>query len=139
MVDTDDKHAIRNAHRQAREEHKLAQAKQNNATARPDTFSSDEEDLMPSLRYGTINEPLHPDFHTQDLPHLGNFYVGNMAYMTVDAPFFPASLPSDGKMDMLVINGDIPRTTALRMVTTVDQGSLLSSATRLARYPSYQQ
>ncbi|EQL31223.1 hypothetical protein RJZ56_003664 [Blastomyces dermatitidis] len=79
---------------------------------------------LPPLRYGTVNDPL-PEGWTL-VPHdkLGNFYAGNMAYMAADANFFPTALPNDGCMDLITINGDISRRTALQMLMAVDNGTL---------------
>jgi len=55
----------------------------------------------------------------QHYPNLGNFYCGNMTMMAADAPFFPASLPSDGLMDLVTIDGDISRRKALDLLLSV--------------------
>src|ERR1035441_2600234 len=39
-----------------------------------------------------------------------------MAFMASDANFFPAALPNDGFMDLICINGDVSRLTALQMM-----------------------
>jgi sphingosine kinase len=74
---------------------------------------------LPELKYGTINDPL-PESWTL-VPHdkLGNFYAGNLAYMSPDANFFPASLPSDGCLDLVRIRGDIKRHTAIASLLAV--------------------
>jgi sphingosine kinase len=74
---------------------------------------------LPSLKYGTVNDPL-PEGWTL-VPHdkLGNFYAGNLAYMSPDANFFPASLPSDGCMDLIRIRGDIKRHTAIATLLAI--------------------
>lgn len=126
IVETEDKHEIREAYRRSREEHRAARAKQLDRGDEEDEIQETAEAQLPPLRYGTVTDALHPSFVTQDLPNLGNFYVGNMCYMSPDAPFFVASLPSDGKMDMIVIPGDVPRTTALRMLTTIEHGTMIN-------------
>lgn len=75
---------------------------------------------LPPLNYGTINDPLPDGWEL--IPHdtLGNFYCGNIAYMSPDANFFPASLPSDGCLDLIRIRGDIARTTAIKMLLAVE-------------------
>lgn len=77
-------------------------------------------DSLPPLQYGTINDPLPAGWDL--IPHntLGNFYCGNLAYMSPDANFFPAALPSDGCLDLVRIRGDIPRTTAIKMLMAVE-------------------
>ncbi|KAF2745562.1 sphingoid long chain base kinase-like protein [Sporormia fimetaria CBS 119925] len=68
---------------------------------------------LPTLQYGTINDPLPEDWALVPHDHLGNFYAGKLAWMSPDANFFPAALPSDGCMDLVRIRGDIPRRKAL--------------------------
>jgi sphingosine kinase len=75
---------------------------------------------LPDLQYGTINDPLPADWEMQPHPHLGNFYAGNIAYMSPDANFFPASLPSDGCLDLIRIRGDIPRFTAIKTLLAIE-------------------
>lgn len=74
---------------------------------------------LPPLKYGTVNDPLPPSWTL--IPHdkLGNFYAGNLAYMSPDANFFPASLPCDGCMDLVRIRGDIKRHTAISTLLAV--------------------
>lgn len=122
VIETDDKRAIIDAYCKAAEEEA---AKSAHADNHEDLQGSEHAEL-PALQFGTITDELQPRFVTQDLPNLGNFYAGNMCYMSADAPFFVTSLPSDGKMDLITIPGDIPRTTALRMLTYVDQGTLIN-------------
>ncbi|CBX92315.1 similar to sphingoid long chain base kinase [Plenodomus lingam JN3] len=75
---------------------------------------------LPALKYGTINDPLPSEW--QLIPHdkLGNFYAGNLSYMSPDANFFPAALPSDGCLDLVRIRGDIPRLTAIQTLLSVE-------------------
>ncbi|KAK3113629.1 sphinganine kinase lcb4 [Teratosphaeriaceae sp. CCFEE 6253] len=124
VVDSDDKREIRERYRRAIEEHQAAAAKHLPPAGQDlDTLDADKIDLPP-LKYGRVTDPLAPDFLTQDLPTLGNFFVGNMCWMAADTAFFPTALPADGRMDMINIDGLIPRTTALRMLTTIEEGTL---------------
>lgn len=75
---------------------------------------------LPSLQYGTINDPLPAGWELIPHDHLGNFYAGNIAYMSSDANFFPASLPSDGCLDLIRIRGDIARHTAIQTLVAVE-------------------
>lgn len=50
-----------------------------------------------------------------------------MGWMTPDANFFPAALPNDGFMDLIVINGDIPRLKAISLQTSLDSGQFFNS------------
>ena len=76
---------------------------------------------LPALKYGTINDPLPSGWEL--IPHdkLGNFYAGNIAYMSPNANFFPASLPSDGCLDLIRIQGDIARTTAIQTLLSIQK------------------
>ena len=82
---------------------------------------------LPPLEYGTVNDPLpgEEDGWTSmtAYPNLGNFYVGNMNLMAADAPFFPASLPSDGLLDLVTIDGDIGRMKAVGLLLSVPKGT----------------
>ena len=83
---------------------------------------------LPPLRHGTINDPLpkHEDSgwtRLESYPNLGNLYCGNMCYMAADAPFFPASLPNDGMMDLVNIDGDISRLRAVKLLLAVADGT----------------
>ncbi|KAF1911676.1 sphingoid long chain base kinase-like protein [Ampelomyces quisqualis] len=78
---------------------------------------------LPELKHGTINDPLPPDWHLVPHSHLGNFYAGNIAYMSPGANFFPASLPSDGCLDLVRIRGDIPRHTAIKTLLAVENNT----------------
>ncbi|KAG9242621.1 sphingoid long chain base kinase-like protein [Calycina marina] len=82
---------------------------------------SGNEDGLPPLRYGTINDKL-PD-GWEMVPHnLRSFYCGNMAYMAMDQDFFPAALPNDGYMDLVCITADTSRLTAIQMMLSVENG-----------------
>ncbi|KAK5115971.1 hypothetical protein LTR62_000427 [Meristemomyces frigidus] len=128
VVECGDKRVICERYRCVMEEYQAAVDKHLPPDMNDDEAAShdDNDSSPPTLRHGTVLEPLTPDFTTTDLPTLGNFYVGNMPYMSGDAPFFPATLPSDGQMDMINIDGLIPRTTALRMLTALEKGKLMS-------------
>lgn len=127
IVDSDDKTAILERYRQAMSEHEAAQQKDLYLPTTPPLPSAvvNDQEIFPTLKYGTVQDPLHSEFQTQDMPNLGNFYAGNMCYMSPDTPFFLASLPSDGKMDLVSVPGDISRFTALKMLTTVEDGKMM--------------
>ncbi|KAK3672572.1 sphinganine kinase lcb4 [Recurvomyces mirabilis] len=126
VLDSSDKHAIRESYRHAVSEHQSAL--DDNMTLSPDedTRATFDTELLPGLKYGTVADPLPATFETADLPTLGNFYTGNMVWMSPDAPFFQAALPADGKMDMINIDGMLSRMTALRMLSSVEHGKLMA-------------
>lgn len=126
VTECEDKREIREGYRQAVEEQQAAARKHLDLGDRDDDMVESEDTGMPPLRFGTVTSPLSESFQTQDMPSIGNFYVGNMCWMSPDTPFFPTALPSDGAIDMINIDGLIPRTTALRMLTTIEHGTLMN-------------
>lgn len=132
-LDTDNKHAIQENHRRFIEDYDISTAKKLSQGSESDSEESSipaatttDDQGLPTLRYGTITDALPSAFQTHDLPTLGNFYTGNMAYMSPDTPFFPVALPADGKLDLITIDGLVPRLTALRMLTNVEHGTLMN-------------
>ncbi|KAH6719096.1 ATP-NAD kinase-like domain-containing protein [Leptodontidium sp. 2 PMI_412] len=87
------------------------------------TGSGSNDDSLPPLRYGTINDKLPDGWELVPYDKLGNFYCGNMAYMAADANFFSPALPNDGFMDLVCINGDISRLHAMKMMFAVENGN----------------
>ncbi|KAL1862170.1 sphinganine kinase lcb4 [Paecilomyces lecythidis] len=79
---------------------------------------------LPPLRYGTVNDKIPDDWERIPGETMGNFYAGNMAWMSSDANFFPAALPNDGLLDLVTIDGTIPRLKSLSMLLAVEDGSI---------------
>ncbi|RKF65770.1 Sphingoid long chain base kinase 5 [Golovinomyces cichoracearum] len=79
-----------------------------------------DEDGLPPLKFGTVSDDLPEDWELVSYSKLGNFYCGNMAYMALGANFFPATLPNDGYMDLVCIDGDISRRLALKMLLAAE-------------------
>ncbi|KAF2094549.1 sphingoid long chain base kinase-like protein [Rhizodiscina lignyota] len=127
-IEIADKAAIRDAYHRGIEEaaaHLPAnQINNDNLLENGHVAGAEDETDLPPLRYGTIKDPL-PEGWTL-VPHdtIGNFFAGNMAYMAADANFFSASLPSDGYLDLIRIDGLIKRRLALQMLTAVESGKL---------------
>ena len=124
-LESDDKYAIKEGYRRAVEEHGAAKGNDLPHQDHEEDLIEDQDQGLPELRYGTVQDSLHESFESQDMPTLGNFFVGNMCWMSPDSPFFATSLPSDGKLDMINIDGLTPRLTSLRMVATLGDGSLI--------------
>lgn len=78
---------------------------------------------LPALRFGTVQDPLPEGWVMTPYPTIGNFYAGNMAYMTADANFFQASLPHDGCLDLVCIDGNISRLAAVKSLMAVENGT----------------
>ena len=78
---------------------------------------------LPPLAYGTVASALPSSFTPIPSNKLGNFYAGNMALMAPGANFFPATIPSDGHLDLVTIDGDISRTSAIQSFLAVESGN----------------
>lgn len=83
-----------------------------------------EDGALPTLKFGTVNDTLPDKWRLEPHDTIGNFYAGCMAYMAADANFFPAALPSDGCMDLIRIDGTVPRRVAIKMLVAVGDGTL---------------
>jgi sphingosine kinase len=118
-VDIGDKAAIKAAYKNERNKDAGKKKWETN-----EELDSDKHDSLPGLRYGTVLDPVPSDWETWSMPTLGNFYCGNMAYMSKDSPFFSAALPSDNHIDMVDIDGTIPRLKALDMITAVERNEM---------------
>ena len=109
----------------------LGRSQKSVATTQPDSTpslsSGPARQGLPDLRYGTVKDALPPDWILTPYPRLGNFYSGNMAIMAESAPFFPAALPSDGLLDLVMINGDIGRASALGLLLAVGKGTFFDN------------
>ena len=91
------------------------------APSRRDAFQPDDSGL-PALHFGTIGSTLPTDFTPIPASKLGNFYAGNMPQMAPRANFFPYALPSDGHLDLVTVDGDISRTSAIKSFLAVENG-----------------
>ncbi len=105
-----------------------AQQRRIRRTAMEEVFDTTTGLGLPPLKYGTVNDPL-PDGWTpmQEYPTLGNFYCGNMGYVAQDTPFFPASLPCDGLLDLVMIDGRISRLKSVDLLLSVPKGTFFDN------------
>lgn len=55
--------------------------------------------------------------------NLGIFYSGKMPYVAADTKFFPAALPADGCMDMVITDSRTPFTRMVPILLALDKGS----------------
>ncbi|PYI26644.1 hypothetical protein BP00DRAFT_430175 [Aspergillus indologenus CBS 114.80] len=109
----DDKQAIKN--------HYNTYA-QSQPAGRPAEPTADESGGLPELVYGTVQDELPKDWEVIPAETLGNFYAGKMAIMSKDTNFFPASVPNDGLMDIVTIDGTVSRLRSLKMMTEIPEG-----------------
>ncbi|KAH7160398.1 ATP-NAD kinase-like domain-containing protein [Dactylonectria estremocensis] len=75
---------------------------------------------LPELKYGTVQSPLPEGWELVSEDSIGIFYAGNMAYMGPNVNFFPASIISDGLMDLVTVDGDLSPVTAIRVMLKTD-------------------
>lgn len=87
-----------------------------------DADSQRREIGLPTLQYGTVNDALPADWNLVPYDKLGNFWCGNMAFMAANTSPFPATLPHDGCMDLVTIDGDISRLASIRSILAVETG-----------------
>jgi sphingosine kinase len=130
-VEMEDKNLIKEAYRQNVSETSDYTKMTSSSSSEIEQVQQGHEGL-PSLRYGTIKDPLPPGWTSIPYLNLGNFYAGNMAYMAADTNFFSASLPSDGCLDLVTIDGDIPFTASLKLMDAAGKGQILNQ--ELVRY-----
>lgn len=114
-VEIGDKQAIKD-HYRAEAERKPLQLSDTDAEKLPEG--------LPPLRYGTVNDAIPDDWERIPGETMGNFYAGNMAWMSTDANFFPAALPNDGLLDLVTIDGTVSRLKSLSMLLAVEDGSI---------------
>ena len=114
-IDIPTKSAIREHYRKELTNHAPIEERRN---------SNDAETLggLPELQYGSFASPVPSAFTNIPSSNVGNFYAGNMALMAPDANFFPATLPSDGHLDLITVGGDISRHSAIKCFLAVEKG-----------------
>ena len=118
-VELDDKKAIK--HHYATHVHK------NPDRRRRLSRNSGSDKALPPLKYGTVMDRLADDWQIiRGGEKTGLFYAGNMAIVSKDTNFFPAALPSDGLMDVVVVDGTVPRLTTLKMMDEVAKGDFFN-------------
>ncbi|PHH76005.1 hypothetical protein CDD82_4190 [Ophiocordyceps australis] len=86
-----------------------------------------EEDGLPPLTHGTVEDELPADWELVPHNKLGTFYCGNMAYMAPDLNFFSAAVASDGCMDLVTLRGDLSPFKAIQTLMSVETGQFFDS------------
>jgi len=99
-------------------------------STRPEELDADSKRLetaaqspgLPELKYGTVIDDVPGDWDVVPGETMGNFYAGNMAIMSKDTNMFPATLPNDGLIDVVTIDGRVSRGTAITMMNEIPSG-----------------
>ncbi|KAK9235436.1 ATP-NAD kinase-like domain-containing protein [Lipomyces kononenkoae] len=89
--------------------------------------TSEQSDQLPELKYGTVHDPVPEDWKSIDSSSLAVFYVGKMPWMSSDALFFPAALPRDGYLDMVLIDSSVPKKEIFSILLGVAEGKHFDS------------
>ncbi|QLQ82179.1 hypothetical protein HG537_0G04340 [Torulaspora globosa] len=77
------------------------------------------------LKY-PLDDPVPADWERIDpnlTDNLGIFYTGKMPYIAADTKFFPAALPADGSMDLVITDARTPVTRMAPILLGLDKGS----------------
>ncbi|KAI4170473.1 MAG: hypothetical protein LQ343_004976 [Gyalolechia ehrenbergii] len=119
-VEAATKSEVREHYRRAINDRSLPEQHRHNLD--PEDHDSRREPGLPPLQFGTISDDLPEGWSLFPYDTLGNFYSGNMAFMAPDANFFPATLPNDGCMDLVTVDGDISRTAAIKCLLAIGPG-----------------
>ncbi|KAI1836272.1 hypothetical protein DTO006G1_2481 [Penicillium roqueforti] len=77
---------------------------------------------LPELKYGTVTDELPQGWEVIPGETMGNFYAGNMAIMSKDTNMFPATLPDDGLIDVITIDGTVSIGTSISMMNEIPSG-----------------
>ncbi|KAF5100761.1 hypothetical protein D0Z00_001149 [Geotrichum galactomycetum] len=86
--------------------------------------SPEEVDLL-TPRFGTINDPVPSDWvKIPETESLSIMYCGKMPWVSSDCMMFPATLPTDGTMDIFITNtSQMSRPQAIRMLAGMETGT----------------
>lgn len=83
------------------------------------------------VKFPTVEGPPPADWEQlspQVTDNLSIFYVGKMPYVLSDAQFFPAALPDDGCMDMVITSTKTPFFKMAKLLFSVDRGGHVHSS-----------
>lgn len=100
-----------------------SQAERPSSSPKPSSSTDDDDHGLPPLQYGTVNDPLPSSWTVVSAPMLGTFFCGNMPLVAPGMNIFPASLPSDGFADLVTIDGNIPRSAAIRSMLAAESNT----------------
>lgn len=84
--------------------------------------NNNNENALPPPKFGTINDPVPDDWVKMEKPDLGLFYVGKLPWVSADALVFPASLPTDGTLDLVSWDATGGRLKNLDLLIKVEKG-----------------
>lgn len=122
QVEVATKAEVREHYRRALNERSLPEQHRDSLDSQS-TEDREEDSGLPALHFGTIRDNLPNGWTLFPYDKLSNFYCGNMALVAPDTNFFPATLPNDGCMDLVTVDGDISRTAAIRSLMAVESGT----------------
>ncbi|KAI4214538.1 MAG: hypothetical protein LQ351_002955 [Letrouitia transgressa] len=121
QVEASTKAQVRERYRKVLDDHTYPQERQNIKMPSEST-STATNNKLPELKYGSVQDRLPDGWRLSPYDKMGSFYAGNMALMAPDSNFFPATLPNDGCLDLVTIDGDISRIAAVKSMLAVETG-----------------
>ncbi|PYI00033.1 hypothetical protein BO71DRAFT_341319 [Aspergillus ellipticus CBS 707.79] len=74
------------------------------------------------LKYGTVLDDIPGDWEIVPREKLASFYASNMKIVAKDTNFFPAALPRDGVLDVMMIDDTVGYAGALDAIIKLPQG-----------------
>lgn len=95
----------------------------NNIPNSQEQFPISDNDLK--IKY-SIKDPIPSDWEKIDsevTDNLSIFYTGKMPYMAKDVKFFPAALPADGTIDMVLTDNRTPIHKITPILLSLDKGT----------------
>ena len=128
-VEEDSKAEIKKRFRDYHSRHsELPSGRRGSAThpSKTERTQTDDASLRTSITIETPMNTLEARGWTPLTPYptLGNFYAGNLPYVARDALFFQATLPNDGCLDLVMIDGQVSRLLAIKMMISTSSGKL---------------
>ncbi|KAK9457556.1 ATP-NAD kinase-like domain-containing protein [Dipodascopsis uninucleata] len=115
------------AHESRAQVKKVYSEHKNKSLSQEGSLLRDSHLLIQNPIYGKMNDSVPDDWITLEKPDMAIFYVGKMPFVSSDAFFFPAALPQDGYMDMIVIDSNIPFTESFSILTSIEEGKHFES------------
>lgn len=123
-VEIEGKSTIREHYRQEMKNTAPVESRRGDISSDAKLLSLETRSGLPALKYGTVMDPLPQGWNLVNYDNMGNFYAGNMSLVARSTNFFPATLPNDGCLDLVCIDGDISRLAAIKCMTGAESGKL---------------
>lgn len=89
----------------------------------PSPNNSDDAQIL-ETRFGRVSDPVPADWtHIPDGDNLSLFYAGKMPWVSADTMMFPATLPTDGTIDIFVTHtSELGPVDSVKMLLDIETG-----------------